>query len=41
MELDVFVEGEHHDDAELAQLGDAVAQHQHQDEHRGEVEGLA
>ena len=36
----MLVEGEHHDDAELAQLRDAVPQHQHQDEHRREVEGL-
>ena len=40
VELDVLVERQDHDDAELAQLGDAVPQHQHQDEHRREVEGL-
>ena len=40
VELDVLVEREDHDDAELAQLRYAVPQHQHQDEHRREVEGL-
>lgn len=41
VEVDVLVEWQDDVHAELAQLGDGVAQHQHQDEHTREVEALA
>ena len=40
VEVDVLVEGQHQVDAELAELGDGVPQHEDQDEHGREVEAL-
>ncbi len=41
VEVDVRVQREEHVQAELAELGDRVAEHQNQDEHAGEVQTLA